>query len=171
MPQQIVQSIQKGKPPVLRGFNAINGISEKNIYAAGLKGEIWHFNGSTWKALQSPTEKSLNEICCVDTSKLFIAGQDGVLLKGDGGQFKILPQINANGDIYGLEWFKEALYVSTKNGIYRLDNDKLQPVDLKLGKGWTTKYLHANDGVLWTFGPKHLAYTEDGDQWTQVFCT
>ena len=51
---------------------------------------------------------------------------------------------------------------------FGLDEKKGKLERLKLPKGMTTMHLHANDGVLWSTGPKTTAWTEDGVKWNDI---
>jgi hypothetical protein len=55
------------------------------------------------------------------------------------------------------------------SGLLRLDgNDNLVAVDMNLPGKPSSRHLHANDGVLWSCGPKNVVWTEDGQRWTEV---
>ena len=60
------------------GFNGIDGFTDKDIYAVGFQGAIWHFNGTVWKQLASPTNIVLSSVCC--------AG-DGTCMRAAGAEF------------------------------------------------------------------------------------
>lgn len=55
-----------------KGFNAIDGIVEDNMYAVGYAGEIWNYNGKIWVQLNSPVKQILNAVKVIDTGEFFI---------------------------------------------------------------------------------------------------
>lgn len=150
------------------GFNAIDGTNEDNIYAVGFNGEIWHRDKKKWSQLESPTNFVLHMVKVIRTDLIFACGQNGVLLKSDGNTWASINQKVTTEDFWGIEWYKGTLYLSCDDGIFRLtDNDTL--IKIKLKKGVTTyRNLHANAGLLWSFGPRHLMRTDDGENWNEV---
>jgi hypothetical protein len=149
------------------GLNSIDGITEEDIYAVGYLGEIWRFANKVWHKIDSPTNVILHRIRAIRNDLVFVCGQKGVLLRGSGASFGIVPHDATTDNLWGMEWFKEKLYVSSGDMIYVLGpNDDLKPLDL--GNLKTCGHLHANDGVMWSFGTKHLAWTEDAKIWHDV---
>jgi hypothetical protein len=68
------------------------------------------------------------------------------------------------GDLWDAEWYLGALYVVSEKNIYRLlDNNCLKPLSITAASSFG--HLHAKDGVLWSFGTGHLAFTSDGETW------
>jgi hypothetical protein len=151
----------------LSGFNSIDGFSERDIYAAGFDGEIWHFDGKTWTAIDSPTNLALQRVKCVPPDTVYIAGQVGTLVRGRGDTWEVIPQDVTEDTFWGVEWFQEKLYLATSHMVYLLHNNDLKPVDMGFGHAVRCGHLHANDGVLWSVGQKDLAYT-DGLTWVEV---
>ena len=160
----------RSKKGEIRGLNSVDGFSENDVIAVGLEGEIWHYDGKAWESVDSPTNVALQRVLCVAPKQVFIAGMAGTILRRNGERFEAVEQDAATENLYGLAWFKGRLYIAGKK-LYRLEGDDVQEVDIGLGEGVTFGQLDANDGVLWSFGPKHLAFTADGDKWTQVMCT
>lgn len=160
----------RSKKGDIKGLNSVDGFSESDVYAAGLEGEIWHFDGKAWDAMDSPTNVALQRVLCVDPRQVFIVGMAATLLHLRGGRFEAMEHDVAKENFYGMSWFKGRLYVAGRK-LYRLEDDGLTEVDLGLGDGFTCGQLDSNDGVIWSFGARHLAYSTDGDRWTQVFVT
>jgi hypothetical protein len=151
------------------GFNSIDGVSEADIYAVGFGGEIWRRVAGAWHQVESPTNVVLHRVRAVSDDLVFAAGQGGVLLRGSADRWDVVPQYSTDADFWGMEWFRDTLFVASDTGVYALTaDDTLERVEMGLGDGWTTRHLHANDGVMWSFGPKHVAWTEDVTTWTDV---
>jgi hypothetical protein len=151
------------------GFNAIDGLNENDIYAAGFYGEIWHFRNGIWYQIDSPTNLVLHRIRVVQPELAYACGQEGVLLRGQGDRWEPIDHGATREDLWGMEWFKGSLYVACDEGIFVLTNtDELEKVNMHLGGDWTCRHLHANDGVMWSFGPKHIAWTENAKTWNDV---
>jgi hypothetical protein len=84
------------------GFEAIGGLSRREIYAAGLQGEIWRWDGDQWFALPSPTNLILAQVCCAGSGQVYVAGQKGFLLRGRGDDFTIITNGVFEDNIWGL---------------------------------------------------------------------
>lgn len=70
--------VQEPLLTTIAGFNSIDGIGEKELYAAGFGGEIWTRQNDVWKQINSPTNLILNKVLVVDKT-VYICGQRGVL--------------------------------------------------------------------------------------------
>ncbi len=156
---------QQGPQPV--GFEAVDGTSERDVYAVGLEGEIFRYDGARFRKLDSPTNIALRDVRAVARDRVFVCGTAGILLRGAGDHFEAVDHRSTEENLYALEWFREQLYVATLKAVYRLDGDALVPVDLGI-PDLTAGSLHAADGVLWSCGARHLASTTDGMTWTPV---
>ncbi len=153
----------------ITGFNAIDGLSEEDIYAVGFGGDIFHCATGEWREIASPTNLILERVCAMKRDLVFAAGQSGVLLRGHHDAWEAIDQAETSSDFWGLECFRGRTYLATNEGIFRLnDRDELETVDLGLPGPRTYSQLHAGKGALWSFGPRHLSWTEDGESWNDA---
>lgn len=151
------------------GFNSIDGLSEDDIFAVGFGGEIWRRQKGKWRKLDSPSNVVLSRVRVVRPDLIYAVGQQGVLLEGRGDAWKIIEQAATSDDFWGLEWFREQLYIASEDCIYLLTAaGDLQEVDTGESEEDRTHYdLHANDGILLSVGQKTLLWT-DGVTWHEV---
>jgi hypothetical protein len=156
-----------GAAPQPLGLEAVDGTSERDVYAVGLQGEMFRYDGARFRKLDSPTNLALRDVRAVDPERCFVCGTAGILLRGAGDDFEAVDHRSTEANLYSLEWFREQLYVASLKAVYRLAGDALVPVDLGI-PGLTAGNLHAADGVLWSCGARHLAFTTDGVAWTPV---
>ena len=97
----------------------------------------------------------------------FASGQKGVVLRGVGDSWQEIRHDATLDNLWGLEWFKGGLYLASEDALYRLNaGDDLDVVDMQ-GID-TCGHLHANDGVIWSFGTKNVAWSEDALAWNDV---
>lgn len=66
-----------------RSLEAIDGFSDDDVYAVGLNGAIWHWNGDLWTSIESPTNLPLYCLKCASDGDVYIGGGGGLLLKGN----------------------------------------------------------------------------------------
>jgi hypothetical protein len=90
-----------------------------------------------------------------------------MVVRGSANGWDILGAGQIAHDIWGCEVFRDRLYVSTSNDVYVFDDNKFVAEDIGSRATGATSKLHANDGVLWSFGTKFLSYT-DGSSWIPV---
>ncbi len=149
-------------------LNAIDGLAPSELYAVGESGAIWQCAGTQWSACDSPVSVSLRAVHAVDPQLTFAAGEDGVLLKGMKGKWEVVAREPNGRALLSLQWFKDKLYAATVNGVLVLTDDGLENAPFAPGVHWTSGHLHAADGVMWSFGQKHLFRTEDGETFAQT---
>jgi hypothetical protein len=143
----------------------MDGTSPQDIYAVGQAGIIWHHDGTQWKQLPSPVASDLNWVTCASPTQAYFCGNRGIFFRGSLGQWEDFSLANKTDDLWSVEVFQDRVYVAGDKGLYRLESKALESLDT----GFTLDgyRLHANGGVLWSFGNEHLAFF-DGKKWTYV---
>ena len=142
------------------GFEAIGGFGPDDIYAAGLRGEIWHFESNRWSALQSPTNVHLHALCCGADGVVTIGGRDGVLLQGRGDRWRVLPT-TLDETIWDLHCFGSELFLLTNDGVYRYADGEVEEQELPADEYCR---FSSTPEALWLFGRKTIA-RYDGALW------
>lgn len=135
------------------GFEALDGYSSGEIYAVGWNGEIWEFDGTVWKNRVSPTNLILTSVCCAGDNAVYIAGQQGLLIKGRNRAWEIVQwEEPVDVDLWDLCWFQDNLYIATISSLYVLEENKLVEVDFG-GIAVDSCYsLTQAEGVMWSVG-------------------
>lgn len=149
-------------PAETAGFEAIDGYSERELYAVGWGGEIWQFDGAAWTRRDSPTDAILSAVCCAPDGVVYAAGQRGTLLSGRDGAWEVVARDGV--DIWDLCWFRDELYVATMQTLFRLAGNQLVEVDFGAVGRPTCYSLTTADGVLWSIG-QHDVASFDGATW------
>jgi hypothetical protein len=149
------------------GFESIHGFSENDIYAVGWHGEIWHFDGSRWSRIESPTDLILTRVFCAEDGRVYICGQQGMLIRGRGSSWQVVEHGDTQEDLWDLQWFNGRLYLSTTRMLYILEDDRLKIVDTGDEIPATCYHLDAADGIMWSIGAKDILQF-DGQTWTRI---
>jgi hypothetical protein len=158
--------IDNGLPDTF-DIQAIDGFEASDLFAAGRNGDLWHYNGSHWTQVPIPTTTNLTAIKCAGDGNVYVAGHEGLLLRGCGSLWEVIDQNKTNDHIWDLEWFNGQLYLSTLYAIYILEEQNLKEVDLGDDPPKNCYQLSTAEGVLWSNGENGiLAY--DGKQWTRI---
>lgn len=158
--------IDDGLPDTFNA-QAIHGFSNTEIYAVGRDGAIWLFDGHHWHPCESPTSVTLTSVKCAPDGTVYIAGHHGVLLQGRKDIWSVIDQTVVSDNIWDLEWFIDALYVSTLSNIYRLKQSQLEPVNFGDDAPASCYQLSASDDVMWSNGEFDLM-SFDGIEWTRI---
>lgn len=158
-------ALQKLGDPLIAGFEAIGGFSDQEIYATGWEGEIWSWNGSTWKQEQSPTGLILTAICCAEDGYVYMCGQSGVIIRGRHDKWELVSA--GAEDLWSLAWHNGTLYAASFTAVYTLQDGNLTPIDFGDDTPSTCRVLSAADGVLWSIGGKDI-FAFDGKKWTRI---
>jgi hypothetical protein len=151
------------------GFNSIHGLDESTLLAVGQGGEIWRCVNDEWKKEDSPTDNDLRCVRILGPNLAYATGDNGTLLRWDGARWHAIDQNATENGMWGIQAFNDKLYIATDDGLFVLGSDDgLSKVFTIPGVVPACKHLHANDGALWSFAPKHVAWTEDGVTWHNV---
>lgn len=68
-------------------FNAVWGTDETNSYIAGTKGTLLHFDGCSWRKMESGTKNTLYAVSGTSPADIFAVGEKGTILHFDDGQW------------------------------------------------------------------------------------
>lgn len=161
--------LPRGRRSHAVGFLDIAGGEGSSIYAVGYKGEIWSTtDGRKWVQETSPTNIALTRLLRMPDGQMLAAGLAGTLLVGSSGVWRTIDHEATDDDFWGAAYFAGHAYLSTNRSLYRLEGERLNPVAFDVSGIFTTAYLHAGDGVMWSVGPKHALATADGLHWDVV---
>jgi hypothetical protein len=150
----------------IKGFNSIDGYSPSELYAAGMDGELWMFDGDAWQALDTPTSVALQRIHCSEDGTVYVVGQVGVVLLGRRDQWACMDLGDFSEDLWGVHTFNGELFVASSKAVYQLHDGALEKASIGSEGTGSASFLAAADGVLWSVGNRHLAFTSDGKVWT-----
>jgi len=164
--------VPASKPGVVdRSWTDIDGTGPDNLYVVGKGGEIAHRDGQKWTRLKSPTKSDLHHILVRSTDEFYICGDNGVLLKGNHlGWTPLVPEGGA--PFLSMTWFLDTLYVNTADTLFRLADNQLQPVPIRMpgytGKPPIRKISAAGNSPLWVSTGTPLFLRFDGVVWAKA---
>jgi hypothetical protein len=151
------------------GFESIDGSGPDDIYVAGEKGVVAHFDGNKWTYLDSPTNRPLSSVCCISKDEVYLCGNNGLIFKGSRNGWQSVGTHDMTYKFWDMELFEDKLYLAHAKGIVVYDGKNLQEMDFGMEGHIACHKLHAADGVLWSFGIDDLLVF-DGNRWDRVIC-
>ena len=154
----------------------IHGTDETDIYlcgaipgAFGYEGRLFHWDGQRWTSLDTPTTEPLNAIYIDSPECIWIAGDNGTLLRGnhkDG--FKDISSVDDNQRFGSIVRFQGKLYLASNMGLFAYDGTSIQEVSTGLLPDiQDANVVDAMDGVLWSVGTKDIVRF-DGEKWERI---
>jgi hypothetical protein len=147
---------------------AIDGNGLSDLYAVGMEGGAWHFDGKVWRRLDLPSNRNLTSVKCADNGVVYAAGHGGTLIRGNrDGRWSLIDDGDMTEDIWDLEWFAGSLYVSTLDGLFVLKSERLHSVVYGKHTPKSTYQLSVFDGVMWSSGEMDIMEF-DGKVWSRV---
>lgn len=150
------------------GFEDVDGFSHDDLYACGDGGDLWHHDGQDWKYINLPTNANLRKILCAPDGNVYVAGDLGILLRGRGEKWELIPQKLTSFPFEGIAWFQDTLYLSSSWGLYYFRNEVFWKVDF--GEGvhqYSFQHIKSNGDILVSFGPNQ-AIVYDGNSWRNI---
>lgn len=144
-------------------IESIDGYSKSEIYAAADNGVIWYYDGETWHAVETATNLAFYAIHCGSDGVVYAVGQMGILARGRGQEFEILPDDQEKADFWGVAYYEGTLYASSMRALMHLDDDNFFVPDVEaMDVGFTFYSLEVVDDVLWSVGEKHILARQGG---------
>jgi hypothetical protein len=158
--------IDEGLPNTFDG-QAIHGFSGSELFAVGMKGDVWYFDGKVWSRQDIPTNANLTSVKCTPDGTVYIGGHAGILIRGQRNQWSLIDHSEMDEDIWDLEWFHGRLFVSTLDGLFVLQDNHLRPVAYGKQTPKSTYQLSTYGDVMWSNGENDIMEF-DGKTWTRI---
>ena len=147
-------------------IQGIDGFHQNDVYTAGWDGELWHFDGTTWTQLQSPTNIILNDIAAGPDMCLAV-GLAGQIVSGKGENWEMIEQTETEDDFWSVRYFDGAFYLASLSGVFQLKDGELtlfRHIDADMRTAFT---LTVGPSGLWSIGPQDIALF-DGITWRTI---
>lgn len=152
----------------ISSFEDLHGFSDKELYACGLIGDLWYYDG-TWHEIESPVTTDLLCLQCTPQGEVYAAGEDGVVIRGRRDRWEVVEKGSIHDDFFSLKFFKGTLFLATQYSLYTFDEYGIGDVDFGADRPESCYKLSvAPDGsCMWSTGLKDL-FSFDGKRWTRI---
>lgn len=163
--QQVFYRSSKGWIPIDKGvftgvvkpakiFTSIDGRSEQDIYTVGTEGTIYHFDGSSWTSLKSPTNYGLTKVIFIN-NYIYIIGYHGLVLCGDKEGWEILNYQKGEPLLTDIINFNNRIFLTSEFDIYQLNKKMIEPLNIKINQTSFGSFAMDKD-YLWSTGGETL---------------
>lgn len=151
------------------GFDVMDGFSSNDIYAAGGDGDVWHYDGKSWRRIDFPSNLTIGTMCCGADGKVYISGYEGLSFVGRGDDWKPVKrrEIIPLG-FKDIVWYEDRVWCTNDIGVWWIVNDEIVSASIPAFAKVSSGNLSARDGVLLLAGFYGAAYLENG-QWNEIF--
>jgi hypothetical protein len=158
----------------IKDMGGINSITEDggHLYAFGMRGEIWRFEGEFWRKVDSPTNVMLTDSSRSVGGNICVCGHAGVILMGNADAWRVLEYTGAGKlDFAAIATFRDAVYIADGHSLRILKEDSMRVVDFGLEEIAPSSVLHSTEKQLLSVAGMEIFTTNDGEIWASLLPT
>lgn len=158
-------------PPMKKGqsgFNDFDAFSETDIYAAGGKGDVWHYDGKAWHAVPFPSNMWIESVCCGQDGYVYIGAQSGSVFRGRNNEWKLIHKGDLSLPFKDMVWFGDRVYATNDYGLWEIKDGVVHRSEAPIEITNCSGNLSVGDGVMLLAG-HYGAALHDGTGWTRLF--
>lgn len=146
------------------GFECVLAVSTSEIYAAGWRGELWRFDGRSWRLIENPTNKIVTGMCLDPSGSILACGQGGLLLQGRDDSWRVVHEGECPVDLWSIDGSTGTVFTAGLRFFFAVKDAGADLLDLD---AQSYGELVHGAGMLWSFGQKDfLAF--DGTNWKRL---
>ena len=150
------------------GFEDFDAVSPTDVVAVGGAGDVWEFNGQTWRQCAFPTTWGLSAVCCGGDGEVYVCAGGGTIYRGRGDRWTRVAEGDFTLPFKDMVWYEDKLWCTSDYGLWTFDGKSLEEADVPSGVKICSGNLATRDGVLLVAGYGGAAFKRDG-QWTEIF--
>lgn len=151
------------------GFEDIDGFSDNDLYAAGARGDVWHYDGATWQKVNFPSSKYfISSVCCAGDGQVYIGVSDGIVYRGRGNTWQQLKDPELSLPFKDMVWYEDRVWCTNDYGVWWIQGDEIVSTDVPDDVYVCSGNLAVRDGVLLLAGLNGAAYLQNGE-WNVIF--
>lgn len=146
------------------GFRDMDGPDERCLYAVGGHGEVFLFDGRSWRQCDFPSNEQLATVTVAPSGDVYITGEGGNLWLGKEDSWQLIQRGGSSVLNRDSVWFNDTLWVSSDYQTRVLTDGRLSPVMYQGEPQWMAGHMDARDGILVIAAQNH-ARMFDGSEW------
>ena len=145
----------------------IDGYAADDLYAAGGQG-LYHYDGQQWTVCEVSTDEILMAVLCAPDGMVWACGFNGAVMRGNAADgFQDVSHYDDNMVLTNLAFFQGHLYLSSNQGLFRLDPGRTKARLEKVDGIPECDDLSVVGDVLLCVGPKNIHRFEES-AWTEL---
>ena len=150
------------------GFSDIDGFAEDDLYACGGRGDLWNFDGQSWKRVDIPTNETLRRLCCASDGLVYVVTLGRELWVGRAQTWTLVVQDLTDAAFESIVEFGNRVILSTESALFEVVKTSIRPASLgKMPPMKSCSFLAAGDGILVVSGSRD-ACSFDGSVWSVI---
>ena len=150
------------------GFDNISGFSDKDLYACGGDGDLWHYDGNRWRQVDIPTNAYLRFICCGGDGQVYITTNLKTVVQGRGDRWQVIKQDVTKQILEDITWYRDRIYISTEYGLFEIKDGVFAKAEIAEGSPYTFGFIDARDGVFLCVSPEGEISYHDENGWHKL---
>lgn len=136
-------------------------------YCGGGKGDLWHFDGSTWEQCPVPTSMYVESLCCAGDGFVYVGLQSGSVMRGRDDKWKVIHVGSLTLPFKDMVWYDNKVWCTSDYGIWTIEDGKYLEPDLSAKVRSCSGNLSVGDGVMLLAG-LYGATVYNGKKWTTL---
>lgn len=151
-------------------FYAIDGISERCLYAGGRSGELFRYDGRHWTRLDSPTNRDIQRIAVVSETEVYFCGKGGTFYRGHDNVWELIGDPGYQENFWGLARFQDRIFTASLNHLFAYGASGLQRIDPPPQEEFSYHRIAASPEYLWATGGAGTVARWNGADWALYLC-
>ncbi|WP_051293679.1 hypothetical protein [Pseudoduganella violaceinigra] len=165
------QAMQSGLPKVestnKQGFCDIDAFSESDMYAVGGHGDVWQFDGVSWRQMGFPSHVQLATVTCAGDGNVYISGEGGSLWVGRKSTWTRIYQGGSSIMWNDVLRFQDRLWLASDYQFCTWNGNELEPVTHQGERVPMSGHMDAHDGLL-AIASLEYVMAFDGSAWRRM---
>jgi hypothetical protein len=149
------------------GFRDVDGFSERDLYACGGLGDVWHYDGDVWEQIDVPTNSAVEKVCCAEDGQVYITTNRREILVGRGAAWHLVRQELTNEVLESIVDYRGQVIVSTERTLFNVTGGDFRPAELNEPRMNSKAHLAVGDGIMVVAGSDE-AIMYDGRTWSVI---
>ena len=146
------------------GFNDMDGLSEKELYAVGAGGDVWRCEGKKWTRCDFPSNEQLGTVTVGPDGKVYISGEGGNLWIGSKDTWKQVYKGESSLLNNSSVWFENQLWLCSDYQLRVWDGKEVRRPQHNGVDVVYTGHMDAYDGLL-VIASLYDVNAYDGKSW------
>lgn len=146
------------------GFNDMDGLSEKELYAVGAGGDVWRHDGKAWKRCDFPSKEQLGTVTVGSNGTVYISGEGGNLWIGAKDRWEQVHQGDSSLLNNSSVWFEDKLWLCSDYQLRVWDGKQVCRPQHNGADVIHAGHMDARDGLL-VIASLYAVHAYDGTSW------